>query len=114
MEELIWSHIEDPYEAAELIEAIETLPNFYKEYYNNSHPIGIIVYFPLYMGMYDIIVPIHKDNKFTLSMARDLATYIKNRNNTIKIAIIGNNNKLERWARLYGGYLEGDTLVFPK
>lgn len=112
-QQLIEEHLSGS-ECAETLRAFEELPHEKELYYDTQENlVGLASYFPLERLDFDMIVILHKDNKFSLSQWKWLKHKLMTRIKPIKIQITANKEHLEYLANKYGGYLDGSVLVFP-
>ncbi len=114
LEELIESHCGA--QAYETAWAFNYLPHEKEIKYdtNNGDVISIVAYFPLERLNFDMIIMIHKDNKFSLSQWKWLKNKLINRQKEIRIAIVDNKDYLAKLASKYGGILQDDVLIFKE
>lgn len=114
IEELIKEHLPNDYEYT-----LETYKECVHEDWeerdkDTKELIGFISYFFLDEEAYDMIVVIAKGNIFSRAQWRILSKTLKTRNKEIQINSDSTNKKLHEFATRYGGYFEGDDIVFPK
>lgn len=111
--ELMQGHINTPRGLFNAVYTFEMWPNEAYVEVQDGTVVGLVTYFRLPIE-FDVIMAMHRDNKFTTGMFRKLYDMIIDREKEIRISSDSSNKPLQKILQKYGGDFEGDVIVFPK